>query len=383
MKEDLKWRPRLLLIGAGAGAFVLFRALSTAPGLTEAVYGNGLGLLFASILSTLTGLVPISVAEILIVAFVVRQLWGAADGLLAVRNGDRFLGNALAGGALRLGADVGVVVVLFYLLWGFNYARAPLEERRQWNGREADVEELARLAQETIEAANFEYTGFTFADDLGEPSQAPERGELVEQLTAGWQEAGNILGAPRAAALGFGDPKSLFASRLLDYGQTSGFYFPWTGEANYNRGTPDVSMPQVIAHEMSHQRGFAREDEANFAGYLAASLAPEPYPRYSAYVFAQRQLLSALARYDRERAATLARLRLPGVQRDIRAADAYWAQFEGRTSRATRSMNNAYLRTNQVPGGILSYTRSVELLVAYARDRGGWLLRASDREDAR
>ena len=98
MKEDLKWRPRLLLIGAGAGTFVLFRALSTAPGLTEAVYGNALGPLFASVLSTLTGWVPISVAEIVIVAFVVRQLWGATEGLLAVRNGDRFLSNALAGG---------------------------------------------------------------------------------------------------------------------------------------------------------------------------------------------------------------------------------------------------------------------------------------------
>jgi hypothetical protein len=381
MKEDLKWRLRLALIGAGAGAFVLFRALTTAPGLTEAVYGNGLGPLFASILSTLTGLVPVSLAEVAIVAFVVRQLWGASAGLLAVRNGERLFSNALAGGGLRLGADIGVVVLLFYLLWGFNYARSPLEERRQWNGRAADVEELARLGQEMIEAANFEYTGFTFADDLGEPSQAPERGELLQQLTAGWQEAGGVLGAPRAAILGFGNPKGLIASRLLDYGQASGFYFPWTGEANYNRGTPDVSVPQVIAHEMSHQRGFAREDEANFAGYLAASLAPEPYPRYSAYVFAQRQLLSALARYDRERASTLAGLRLPGVQRDIRAASDYWAQFEGRTSRATRSMNNAYLRTNQVPGGILSYSRSVELLVAYARSRGGWLVRG--REDAR
>ena len=158
---------------------------------------------------------------------------------------------------------------------------------------------------------------------------------------------------------------------------TSGFYFPWTGEANYNRGTPPVSLPHVLAHEMSHQRGFAREDEAGFAGFLAASLAAEPYARYAAYVFAQGQLLSTLARYDRDRAVELAALRFPGVQRDIRAAAEYWQQFEGPTSRATRSMNDAYLRTNRVPGGILSYSRAVELLVAYARSRGGWLVRQS------
>jgi hypothetical protein len=375
MKEDLKWTFRLTMIGAGIGSMVLFQALSTAPRLTEAVYGGLIGPLFASLLSTVTGLIPISLAEIAVAGFVVRQLWGAAAGLDAVRNGDRYLSNALAGGVLRLGADAGIVIALFYLLWGFNYARPPLEERMQWNGREADVAELARLAQEMVEAANFEYTGFTFADDVGEPTQAPPRDELMRDLYTAWNETSDLLGKAPTAILGFGNPKPLLTSWLLDYTQTSGFYFPWTGEASYNRGTPDVSLPQVIAHEMSHQRGHAREDEANFAGYLAAASASQPYARYSAYVFAQRQLLATLARYDRDRAAQIASQRLPGVQRDLKAAAEYWAQFEGPASRTSRSMYDAYLRGQRVPEGILSYGRSVELLVAYARSRGGWLVR--------
>ncbi len=375
MEYQLHGRLRLALAGAGAAAFIVFRLLVMAPGLTEAIYGRGIGPLFASLLSSITGIVPFSLAEIVIVVFVGRQLLGAAKGIDQVRNADRRLANALAAGVLRIGADIGVVVATFYLVWGFNYARPPLESRQQWNGAEAGVEELARLAQEMIEAANFEYATITGADDSGQPTVGPQDTELIAQLTTGWQATEEILGAPASALVGFGNPKGLWASRMLDYGQTSGFYFPWTGEANYNLGTPDVNKPQVIAHEMSHQRGFAPEDEANFTGYLAASLADEPYPRYSAYVFAQRQLLAALSRYDRDRARNLAGLRLPGVQRDIRAASEYWQQFEGRTSRATRSMNNAYLRTNRVPGGILSYNRSVELLIAYARSRGGWLVR--------
>jgi len=375
MEYQLHGRLRLALAGAGAAAFIVFRLLVMAPGLTEAIYGRGIGPLFASLLSSITGIVPFSVAEIVIVVFVGRQLLGAAKGIDQVRNADRRLANALAAGVLRIGADIGVVVATFYLVWGFNYARPPLESRQQWNGAEAGVEELARLAQEMIEAANFEYATITGADDSGQPTVGPQDTELIAQLTTGWQATEEILGAPASALVGFGNPKGLWASTMLDYGQTSGFYFPWTGEANYNLGTPDVNKPQVIAHEMSHQRGFAPEDEANFTGYLAASLADEPYPRYSAYVFAQRQLLAALSRYDRDRARNLAGLRLPGVQRDIRAASEYWQQFEGRTSRATRSMNNAYLRTNRVPGGILSYNRSVELLIAYARSRGGWLVR--------
>lgn len=374
MEHGLHWRSRLALAGTGVVTFGLFRLLMMAPGFTETIYGRGIGPLFASLLSNISGIIPVSLAEILVVVFVVRQLFGVIKGFSQVRNDDRQFSNAVAAGVLRLGADVGIVVTTFYLLWGFNYARPSLEVRQQWNGSHAQVEELARLAQEMINAANFEYVSITGSEDLGQPTTGPQHATLVEQLSTCWKSAEGILGLPRSALLGFGNPKRSWASLVLDYGQTSGFYFPWTGEANYNRGTPDVSMPQVIAHEMSHQRGFAREDEANFAGYLAASLSDESYPRYSAYVFAQRQLLSALSGYDTDHARELVRQRLPGVQRDIRAANAYWQQFEGHASRTTRSMNNAYLRTNRVPGGILSYNRSVELLIGYARSRGGWLI---------
>ena len=374
MEHGLHWRSRLALAGTGVVTFGLFRLLMMAPGFTETIYGRGIGPLFASLLSNISGIIPVSLAEILVVVFVVRQLFGVIKGFSQVRNDDRQFSNAVAAGVLRLGADVGIVVTTFYLLWGFNYARPSLEVRQQWNGSHAQVEELARLAQEMINAANFEYVSITGSEDLGQPTTGPQHATLVEQLSTCWKSAEGILRLPRSALLGFGNPKRSWASLVLDYGQTSGFYFPWTGEANYNRGTPDVSTPQVIAHEMSHQRGFAREDEANFAGYLAASLSDESYPRYSAYVFAQRQLLSALSGYDTDHARELVRQRLPGVQRDIRAANAYWQQFEGHASRTTRSMNNAYLRTNRVPGGILSYNRSVELLIGYARSRGGWLI---------
>ena len=374
MEHGLHWRSRLALAGTGVVTFGLFRLLMMAPGFTETIYGRGIGPLFASLLSNISGIIPVSLAEILVVVFVVRQLFGVIKGFSQVRNDDRQFSNAVAAGVLRLGADVGIVVTTFYLLWGFNYARPSLEVRQQWNGSHAQVEELARLAQEMINAANFEYVSITGSEDLGQPTTGPQHATLVEQLSTCWKSAEGILSLPRSALLGFGNPKRSWASLVLDYGQTSGFYFPWTGEANYNRGTPDVSTPQVIAHEMSHQRGFAREDEANFAGYLAASLSDESYPRYSAYVFAQRQLLSALSGYDTDHARELVRQRLPGVQRDIRAANAYWQQFEGHASRTTRSMNNAYLRTNRVPGGILSYNRSVELLIGYARSRGGRLI---------
>jgi hypothetical protein len=125
---------------------------------------------------------------------------------------------------------------------------------------------------------------------------------------------------------------------------------------------------------MAHQRGVAQEGEASFWGFLSAVSAPTTLARYSGMVFAQRQLLSLLARADREASASLVARRLPGVQRDIQASLEYWRQFRGPGIRMGRAANDAYLRTNRVHGGVLNYSRSVLLMVAYARSRGGRLV---------
>ena len=128
MKTDLHMKRRVVAVAAGVAAFALFVLLSRAPSIAELVYG-GLGPTVSSALSRITGIVPFSLAEVVIVAFVVRQLWGLARSWKDVRHKERPLGNALAGGALRFGSDLGIAVALFYVLWGFNYARPPFEER--------------------------------------------------------------------------------------------------------------------------------------------------------------------------------------------------------------------------------------------------------------
>jgi hypothetical protein len=130
----------------------------------------------------------------------------------------------------------------------------------------------------------------------------------------------------------------------------------------------------TAAHEKAHQRGLNPENEANFFGFLAAAHTPHPAARYSAFLFAQRQLLTALAAYDETRARALVARRLPGVQRDVDHIRDYWARFEGPAREASRRTNDAFLRTNRVEGGVASYGRSVELLVAWARERNGTLL---------
>jgi hypothetical protein len=340
------------------------------------VYGR-VGPLVAWTLSRVTGVVPFSVGEVLILVGGAWLLVAAGRGVRDVARRRRGARNLAACGLLLGGAVAGVLVALFYVLWGFGYSRPALDRRLGWPpGTEATAGVLAELAAAMVDATNEEYRSVHGTDDAGAPTAVEDRAAMDAALEEGWRRAAVAAGLPGPAARRtYGRVKRPFVlSRALDWLGISGFYFPFTGEANVNRGIPGATYPQTAAHEKSHQRGLNPENEANFFGFLAAAEAPDPRARYSAYLFAQRQLLFALLLHDRAVAEELIARRLPGVQRDVDDLHAYWARFRGPVRDASRRTNDAFLRTNRVEGGVLSYARSVELLVAWARRSGGSLV---------
>ena len=70
-------------------------------------------------------------------------------------------------------------------------------------------------------------------------------------------------------------------SELMSYADIAGMYFPFTVESNINTDGPFFTIPATMGHEMAHQCGFMREDEANFIGYLACRKSDSPEFRYS------------------------------------------------------------------------------------------------------
>ena len=93
-------------------------------------------------------------------------------------------------------------------------------------------------------------------------------------------------------------PKPVIASRLVSYLQTTGFFCPFTAEANINIDAPLYTIPSTVAHELAHQRGVAREDEANFVAVLACLENGDADFVYSAVTMAYTYLGNALYRTD-------------------------------------------------------------------------------------
>jgi hypothetical protein len=235
------------------------------------------------------------------------------------------------------------------------------------------------LAEEAVSSANATYLELHDRPDAGIPTPVSEdEASLVRALENAWSLAAEEMSLPELGSRKYGAAKRLVLSPALSHLGLEGFFFPFTGEANLNGDLPAISVPHAMAHEQAHQRGFGPEDEANFMGYVAASLSEDPLTRYSAHMFAQRQMLRALRQQDREAARRIADERLPGVQRDLRDVNAFWKEYRGTASRAANRVNDAYLKSNRVRDGTRSYGRSLILLVQLSRARGGTLQTATD-----
>jgi hypothetical protein len=157
--------------------------------------------------------------------------------------------------------------------------------------------------------------------------------------------------------------KPCFFSKAMSKAGIGGFYCPFTGEANYNKDLPDLSLPFTISHESAHRLGFARENDANFIAYIVCSKSPSAAVRYSAEVAAVSYLLSALRRADESLfKEKLSRLN-EAVKRDMKERDLFWHSQRGWINDVSEKWNDAFLKANMQKDGTKSYGRFVELLV--------------------
>ena len=363
----------------------LAAGLSYAPHSVETLYSQGVGQLAGRGLSALSALVPFSLVELGLVTVALWLLLPGALALVHVARGRRRLANAIVSGTLRCAATAGVVVTAFYLLWGLNYSRPDLVTRMGWEplpekpGAEAwasiDEKELARLCSELVDMTNFCYVEATGTTDLGVPSMPRvSLSEMDAAMDDGFERVTTDLGLHASFAKRRGPAKPILSSGIMSALGIAGFYFPYTGEANFNQQAPLCQQLHTIAHEKAHQRGITGEDEANFLGFLACAHSTDAYTRYSGYLFAQRQLMTELVLRNREAAAVLLQRRLPGVQRDVDWHRSFWDEYRGAPRSVSVALNNVYLKANHVNGGLRSYHRSAQLLILFSRHKGGTCL---------
>ena len=344
-------------------AVFLVRSLADAhPAEVEVVYSRRVYGALAAVLVRLTSVVPFSLAEIGLVALLMAATVAAIRGAAALWRGPE-RARRLARGAGGLVGWAGVAYLVFELLWGLNYARRPLADMLGLSTSGGGSAELAALAKVLVAESSALRVGLP-EDAAGALLVPGGVSAAARRAPAGYER----LFAARPALRGtVGRAKPVLLSPLMSYLGIGGIYAPFTGEANVNATLPDWDRPFTVCHELAHQRGFAREDEANFLAYLACRSHPDRDFQYSGTFQAALYVLGALAAANRP-SYDAARAALPApLQHDLAALAAWRARYASRLSRVQDRVNDTYLRAQGEREGVRSYGRMVDLLLAERR----------------
>ena len=336
---------------------LLFFALRENRALMNALV-FGVTLPLEQFLGRLCAHVPFSVAG---VCYVLLALDILACLVLAVRHIAR---SAHKGGAIYRAvlffADCALTLyAAFCLLWGANYAADSFCDRAQFYPEGVAYDDLLRVTRR-------------FADELTACADDVPRDENGLFCA---DRAAILAAAPEVYAALYDEfpfldtqslaPKPFFLSRIMSCMDFTGFYFPFTGEANVNVDSPVSALPVTALHEMTHQRGYSSEQQCNFLAILAAVNAIDPAYRYSGYYMGYIYLSNALYRVDYDAWLTVREALPENVRRDLTETNAYWARFDGPAATVTQKLNDAMIRSYGDALGVQSYGAVVDLLVKY------------------
>lgn len=333
---------------AAAAALLLAAAARLIPGFADTYMGM-MNPLLRNSLGRLTGLLPFSLAELLILLiplFLLRLLY-----LKFIKKREiRFLKNAF-----RIGA---VLLLLFVLNEDVYFRAARFAVKSGLDRSGYTTEELIEVSEILVDEIHT-WSGKVQRDNNGIMYCDPFLSSRIRNAMTSLGDQYECLSGWYPA------PKPVFLSSVLSHMDLTGIYSIFTVEANYNRDMPEYNLPFTMCHELSHLRGIMSEKEANFIGWLAPRCTEDPDLRYSAALLGWIYCGNELYVRDRDAWYRLA-VSLPEEARhDLDYNTAFWDSYHGTVSETTEQLNDAYLKAEGLMEGTASYDLVTDLIVAW------------------
>lgn len=254
------------------------------------------------------------------------------------------------------------VYIAFNLLWGLNYNRLAIADKLGLDSLKYSSGELRQIDSLLLNKVNESKTVLTASKQHLKNSN-----EVFNKSIQAYSEIKETYPFFQYKTVSL--KKSMWGW-LGNYLGFTGYYNPFTGEAQVNTTVPLFLQPFTTCHEIGHQLGYAKENEANFAGYLAASNSKDTAFLYSLYLdlflYANRNLYTL----DSNAAKSFAKQLMPEVKADLEE----WRKFNERHKNpvepAIRWLYDKYLQGNQQPEGMFAYDKVTALIIAYHKKFG-------------
>ena len=321
-------------------------------------YNRTIGAFFRTVLAHMTSWLPFSLAEIAIYCIPLIVI------LIAV-HGYRCRCESWRTTLVYLGSILSACSIFFSLFvfgFGVGYQTSSLEGKLGLPTVAVNAESLKSTAEQLVAQVNGICTEVTFGEDGFSVMPFDRKGMNEAVLTAYDPVCDRYPFIQRMNSR----LKPVLASRAMSYTHITGVYTYFTGEANLNVHFPDYSLCYTAAHELAHQRGIARENEANFVAFLVCSGSENTYLRYCAYLNMLEYVANALYYADEAAYFEVLDALDARVKGELRAFDDFFDEYrDSFVSNVSDAVNDAYLKLNGNEAGTASYGLVIELAVAY------------------
>lgn len=168
-------------------------------------------------------------------------------------------------------------------------------------------------------------------------------------------------------------PKEIYYSDIMTQQYLAGIYFPFSMEANYNKLMYISNMPSTICHELSHLKGYIRENEANYLSFVACIESDNEFIQYSGYLSVFYYLLDDIETYaTEEEKANMYKIDKRAYDDTVFVKEDVFNEIEEKSLVSTDTLSDATdkfidsnLKINGVSSGMDNYNEVVRLLIFY------------------
>ena len=319
---------------------------------------NTVGAGIRAVMSTLTSWIPFSLAEVLLILSPVLVFLIC---FVMVRR----LHRSLVDGIRYFVGFLSVMSLVFTILvFGYNasFYGDSVEEKVGIQRENLSKEQLYETAILLIDAIREDIPYITYPEN-----SCSEMSFSYSQMNEKLNEAYQTLCEKYSSFQNlYANTKPVMLSEPWTYTHISGVYTFFTGEANVNVNYPDFIVVSSAAHEMAHQRGIGKEDEANFVAFLVCSLSDDPYVRYSGYADVLNDVLIQLSSADAELYRRVYEYMPKELREEYIAYSVFFDKYrENVAATVSTTVNNAYITSHNQPQGVKSYGLVVDLVAAY------------------
>lgn len=272
-KLSLYWRTLLIIL--------LLAALMALTGLfpkacdfyTDHIYGY-----LCDGMSRVTGILPFALGEIIMYTGVIMVLLSVIFLLLLIFLRKKKGYRKFCAGYFKTFLMAGVIVVFLYMpTWFVPFRGTLLGRGGATEHRDYTYQEMRTILEYIVFCENISAEQIEISEDgkVDFPTTEELRPKIAEAMKAISDDFPRLKGY-------YPPVKTALCSDILDRMGIGGYNYPFTMEPTHNKYMSPLYTPLLDAHELSHHKGYYKENEANFLSEIALSQSDDPFLRLAA-----------------------------------------------------------------------------------------------------